>query len=60
MELEPVEEVDVGDGRGEGEHGVGPHDLCRQHLAGAAAAAAAVRGAVAPKIWFGITCRHVT
>ncbi len=58
MELEPVEEVDVGDGCGQGEHGVGPHDLCRQHLAGAAAAA--VGGAVAPKISFFKTCMPVT
>ncbi len=51
MELEPVEEVDVGDGCGQGEHGVSPHDLCRQHLAGATAATVvAVGGAVAPKI----------
>jgi hypothetical protein len=57
VELEPVEEVDVGDGCGQREHGVCPHDLCRQHLAGAAAA---VGGAVVPKILFFITCMPAT
>ncbi len=33
VELKPVQEVDVGDGGGQGEHGVSPHDLLLHQVA---------------------------